>query len=190
MTATIENIRAVSVDTWAKDAANAERDFFAAMFNGLEQFQQGNHQHLAKALTIASGKTCKRIKRVEAQKIAFAPHMRRVILGTIDNVTIKFVKDSDFGYTFTVGDNGGVNSAKLEAVRLLAVRGARTTGKAAEEYKKAFPLATPKSDATSKRDLMWKKRATIETWCKANKIPFSQFAAVMTAKKGDDPRKA
>lgn len=189
MTAIETKIRNVSIDTWAKDAANADRDFFAAMVNGLEQFQQGNHQPLSKAMTIANGKTCKRIKRVESQKIAFATHMRRIILAVIDNVTIKFVKDSDFGYTFTVGDNGGVNGDKLEAVRMLAACGARTTGKAAEEYKKAFPPPAPKADATSKRDMMWKKREALEAWCKANKIPFSQLAAVMTAKKGDDPRK-
>lgn len=160
--ATQTKIKSVNLENYANDAARVEENFFPAMVNGLEQFQKGNRQPLAKWITIVNGRTARRVKRKDPAALRDRAATMVIVRACLDGLTkIRHDKNSDFGTVFEMSDNGGVNVEKLEALRMLAAQGARTHGPKAKLFRETF---TPKSDEKKQTP-----KAKGVAWAKAHK---------------------
>lgn len=122
------------VQTWLGNVQGSEYGFFKAVVQALESFNNGDTNSLGKMLCITHGKTCKRIKRKELERLPYAAHLKRILSYAFEGVEYKFSKDADFGVVFNRGDNGGVNTSYIEALKILGGKTVR-----AKEYKEAFP---------------------------------------------------
>lgn len=117
-----DNGKAVDVvSAWLSGAIKAEFGFIVACHAAIDQFEKGNRDALAKLLTVVNGKTAKRIRRKEGDKLAFSVPLKRVMDSVMPNVKAKFDGMSDFGVSWSVEKKEGQNSicnqdafAKLE----------------------------------------------------------------------------
>lgn len=123
------------VKKFCSNATGAETGFFKAVVQALESFNAGDTNSLGKLLVVTHGKVCKRIKRKEPARMVYATHLKRILDHSLQGVTYKFNKDADFGVVFEKGDNGGVDTDRIQALRNLGERTIRDKG-----YKDAFPV--------------------------------------------------
>lgn len=134
------------VKNWLSDVRGAEYGFFKAVVQALESFNDGDSNSLGKLLCITHGKTCKRLKVVEKDRMPYAVPLKRILDHSLEGVTYKFDKSKDFGVVFDRGDNGGVSSARIEALRVLGGKTIRD-----KAFKEAFP-AIKKPDTKPRED--------------------------------------
>ena len=146
------NTTSITANTWATQVRGAEYKFFNAVSTALEQFQNGNSSELSKLLCFTHGKTCKSIKVVEKDRMPYAVHLKRILEHSLEGVTFKFNKDKAVGVVFTKGDNGGVNTERLAALKMFHGKTVRDKG-----YKETFP---PKAKAAAEFDpIKWAERS-------------------------------
>lgn len=126
------------VNGWLSKAVGSDRDFIKATVAALEAVDKdGSTDPLAKMLTITHGKTAKRIKRKEADRMAYAAPLKRIVGHVMGGYSMKYSKDADFGVVFTKGDNAAVNGDLIEALKMMAAQG--LTFKS-ETFKETFPV--------------------------------------------------
>ena len=78
---------------------------------------------------------CKRIKRKEHARLVYATHLKRIMDHSLEGVEYKFNKEKDFGVVFSKSENGGINTDKIEVVKMLVNKSIRD-----DAYKAAFPV--------------------------------------------------
>lgn len=140
------------VKTFCSNATGAEYGFFKACVQALESFNSGDTNSLGKLLVVTHGKVCKRIKRKEPARLVYATHLKRILDHSLEGVTYKFDKEKDFGVVFEKGDNGGVNTDRIEALKVLAGKSIRD-----KAYKDTFPPV--KKEAKEFDPQAWAERA-------------------------------
>lgn len=149
------------VKTWMSHTKGAEYSFFKAVVDALESFNQGDYNKLAKLLVLTHGKTCKRLKIVEKDRLPYAVHLKRILDHSLQGVEYKFNKEKDFGVVFKKSDNGGVDNDRIQTLKMLGRKTIRD-----KMYKDAFPpikkntsdkSVAEKLDARAELDMKWLK---------------------------------
>lgn len=135
------------VKSWLSDVRGAEYGFFRAVVQALESFNDGDGNSLGKLLTITHGKTAKRLKTIEKDRMQFATPLKTILDHALQGVTYKYYKDADFGVVFKKSENGGVDTTRIEALRVL--KNASIRDKA---FKSAFPKITKEAPEKSEED--------------------------------------
>jgi hypothetical protein len=131
------------VRSWAADVRAVEYNFFKTVVWALEQFQNKNNGPLARMVAMTEGKKVQGMdtivgKRMKEHGPAFKNILRHALANT--RLTIK----EDGTYKFKVGENGGVNADKLEALRMIA---AQRITIASDAFKTAFPKPVKEAPA-------------------------------------------
>lgn len=130
------------VSAWLSDAKSSEFGFIKATHTALVMFiEHGNRDPLAKLLTVVNGKTAKRIRNVEGQKMVFAAPLKRILSHVLPNTTAKYSATSDFGVAWSTKTKANQVSdadmlAKLESLVADAVSPFSKT------FKETFPPIT------------------------------------------------
>jgi hypothetical protein len=127
---------------WASNVRGAEYGFFKAVVYALEQFQHKNNLPLTAMVAICNGKRFGTYKIVDGDRLAYVTPLKRILSKTLDNATLTF---KDGKAKWKVGDNGGVNTEYLEALRLLCV--GENEGRVSirsQAFKDAFPAPEKK----------------------------------------------
>lgn len=141
------------VRSWASNVRGAEAGFLKAVVWSLEQFQHKNNAPLAEMVALCAGKTLKGFKTLEGEKLAQFNVPLRLILSHVLADTKLTIKDGR--EKFVVGANGGVNSDRLEALRMIVAQGLTVRSDA---FKSAFPKvvkeAAPKDDAAIREQFL------------------------------------
>lgn len=145
------------VKNFCSNATGAEYGFFKAVVQALESFNNGDTNSLGKLLVVTHGKVCKRIKRKEPARLVYATHLKRILDHSLEGVSYKFDKEKDFGVVFEKSDNGGVNTDRIEALKVLAGKSIRD-----KAYKETFPVI--KKDKGEKT--LEQKKEQAENWLK------------------------
>lgn len=161
------------VNNWLSNMRGAEYGFFKAVVQALESFNDGDKNSLGKLLCITHGRTCKRLKIVEKDRMPYATPLKRILDHALENVTYKFDKDQDFGVVFVKGDNGGVSSDRIEALRMLGAKTIRD-----KAFKETFP-AIKKTEVKPRED-----KAVVVSGIKSakkNGMAMEKYMAMVTA---------
>jgi hypothetical protein len=161
------------VKSWLSDVRGAEYGFFKAVVQALESFNEGDTNSLGKLLCITHGKTCKRLKVVEKDRMPYATPLKRILDHALEGVTYKFDKSKDFGVVFDRGDNGGVSPDRIEALRVLGTKTIRD-----KAFKDAFP-AVKKTETKPRED----KAVAVSAIkaAKKNGMELAKYVAMITA---------
>jgi hypothetical protein len=123
------------VRAWASDVRHVEYGFFKAVVWALEQFQNKNNAPLAMMVAMCEGKSVKGFESIKGERLKeFAPALKNILRHALANTRLTIKEDGT--YKFKVGENGGVNADKLEALRMLAAQ--RITMRN-DAFKSAFP---------------------------------------------------
>jgi len=122
------------VNNWIKDTRNSEYGFFKAVVFALESFNNGDGNSLGKLLSITHGKTAKRLKTVQGDRLQYATPLANILSHALEGVEFKYDKTADFGVVFTRGDNGGASTDRIEALKVLGRTSIRC-----DTFKAAFP---------------------------------------------------
>jgi hypothetical protein len=161
------------VKNWLADVRGAEYGFFKAVVQALESFNEGDTNSLGKLLCITHGKTCKRLKIVEKDRMPYAAPLKRILEHSLEGVTYKFDKSKDFGVVFDRGANGGVSVDRIGALRVLGGKTVRD-----KAFKDAFP-AIKKTDTKPRED----KSVVVSgiKSAKKNGMTMEKYMAMVTA---------
>ena len=164
------------VNTWIKDTRNSEYGFFKAVVFALESFNNGDGNSLGKLLSITHGKTAKRLKTVQGDRLQYATPLANILSHALEGVEFKYDKTADFGVVFTRGDNGGASTDRIEALKVLGRTSIRC-----DTFKAAFPkIAKDKKKKTLEQK---QKQATawLQKFAKDNGMSVKAAKALISA---------
>lgn len=167
-----------TVNNWISSVRGAEYGFFPAVVDALQSFNDGDYNKLAKLLCITHGRTCKRLKVVEKDRMQYAAHLKRILDYSLQGVDYKFNKEKDFGVVFKKSDNGGVDSDRIQTLKMLGRKTIRD-----KMYKDAFPPIKKGSDKSTAEKL--EARAELDMkWLKDNDVSLDVYIAKLQAMRG------
>ena len=187
-----------AVNDWIANAKGSEYGFIQAVFSAFTQFNDGNRDALAKLMTVANGKTAKRIRHVEGNKLVYAAVLKRLCAHVIPAVSAKYNATSDFGVAWTV-KTGANSPVDVEALGRLEQWATLTdklgkpilTSAFNKGFKEAFPAikATPKEKTD--REVLDANAAKVVKMIEDNDIPLSvlmhRVQALMSGKVNNEP---
>lgn len=164
------------VKNFLSNAQGAEYGFFKAVVQALESFNEGDTNSLGKLLVVTHGKVCKRIKRKEPARLVYATHLKRILDHSLEGVTYKFNKELDFGVSFEKGDNGGVNTDRIEALKVLAGKSIRD-----KAYKDAFPVIKKETGEKTLEQKQKQAQAWLARFAKDNGMTVEAAKALVSS---------
>ena len=167
------------VSTWISNARNAEYGFFKATLYALEQFQNKNNKPLYAMIAICGGKDFKGYKIEQGYKLTqFNTPLKRILNVALSNVSIRF---KDGKASVKVGENGGVNADRLQALRNLAASKVRQ-GVKSEAFDKAFPKVVKEKPQLTHEQAMDKLQKYMDKLAQELGVSYAQVQAMASAK--------
>jgi hypothetical protein len=133
---------------WASNVRGAEYGFIKAVIYALEQFGEKNNKPIYTMIAICNGKAYDKFKIVQGDRLAYATPLRRILNKALANVTFTF---KDGKASVKVGDNGGLNSDILEALRMLVTIPGMSIRHA--KFKEMFPAEQKKGGEKPKDEV-------------------------------------
>jgi len=167
------------VDKWITDTRNSEYNFFKATLYALEQFQNKNNKPLYAMIAFTNGKSFGRYKIEQGYTLTqFKTPLKRILDKTLSNVDFRFKEGKA---SVKVGENGGVNSDRLQALRNLAASKVKQ-GVKSEAFDMAFPKLTKEKTPLTKEKAQENLHNYMAKMADALDIPFNQVQAMASAK--------
>jgi len=167
------------VDKWITDARNAEYNFFYTALYALEQFKNKNNKPLYAMIAFTNGKSFGRYKIEQGYTLTqFKMPLKRILDKTLSNVDFRF---KDGKASVKVGENGGVNADRLQALRNLAASKVRQ-GVKSEAFDKAFPKLTKEKAPLTKEKARENLHNYMAKMADTLGMPFDQVQAMASAK--------
>lgn len=167
------------VNNWISNARNAEYGFFKATLYALEQFQNKNNKPLYAIIAFTNGKSFGRYEIEQGYTLTqFKMPLKRILDKTLSNVDFRF---KDGKASVKVGENGGVNADRLQALRNLAASKVKQ-GVKSEAFDKAFPKLTKEKAPLTKEKAQENLHNYMAKMADALGMPFNQVQAMASAK--------
>ncbi len=167
------------VNNWISKARNAEYGFFKATLYALAQFQHNNNKPLYAKIEFTNGKSFGRYEIEQGYTLTqFKMPLKRILDKTLSNVDFRF---KDGKASVKVGENGGVNADRLQALRNLAASKVKQ-GVKSDAFDKAFPKLTKEKTPLTKEKAQENLHNYMAKMADALGMPFNQVQAMASAK--------